>query len=174
MHCKLIKTFWIIQVTTPCRLRWFWESIWQPGQRNTLQYNELKHCGISDTFLNIIRNTFTGRVLHKEQPRESFDIATGIRQGYVLSLLLFLLAFALITPSHPQKVRRNLVNPISHSSAWWPGFHRWHCSTHQTTINRCRKSCWSRQTLASTRQNEVKGYCQWPNFAKSKFGLIIS
>ena len=46
-------------------------------------------------FINIIRNSYNNmqcRVIHEGKLTESFDDKTGVRQGYLLSPFLFLLA----------------------------------------------------------------------------------
>ena len=53
------------------------------------------HYGIPEKFILIIKNTYTGmqsRILHESQLTDTFDITTGVRQGYLLSPFLFLLA----------------------------------------------------------------------------------
>ena len=55
----------------------------------------MRHYGIPEKFIAIIRNTYTGmqsKVIHEGQLTEAFDITTGVRHGYLLSPLLFLLA----------------------------------------------------------------------------------
>jgi uncharacterized surface protein with fasciclin (FAS1) repeats len=55
----------------------------------------MRHYGIPEKFIAIIRNTYTGmqsKVIHEGQLTEAFDITTGVRQGYLLLPLLFLLA----------------------------------------------------------------------------------
>ena len=54
----------------------------------------MRHYGIPEKFIAIIRNTYTGmqsKAIHEGQLTEAFDIATGVRQSHLLSHLLFLL-----------------------------------------------------------------------------------
>jgi hypothetical protein len=51
--------------------------------------------GIPQKFINIIRNSYSNmqcRVIHEGKLTESFDVKTGVKQGYLLSPFLFLLA----------------------------------------------------------------------------------
>ncbi|CAC5407060.1 unnamed protein product [Mytilus coruscus] len=55
----------------------------------------MRHYGIPEKFITIIRNTYTGmqsKIIHKGQLTEAFDIAAGERKGCLLSPMLFLLA----------------------------------------------------------------------------------
>ena len=55
----------------------------------------MRHYGIPEKFINIVRNTYTGmqsRVVHEGQLSDVFPITTGVRQGCLLSPFLFLLA----------------------------------------------------------------------------------
>jgi hypothetical protein len=60
----------------------------------------MRHYGIPEKFIAIIRNTYTGmqsKAIHEGQLTEAFDIATGVRQSHLLSHLLFLLVVDWIT-----------------------------------------------------------------------------
>ena len=55
----------------------------------------MRHYGIPEKFIAIIRNTYTGmqsKVIPEGQLTEAFDITTGVRQSYLLSSLVFVLA----------------------------------------------------------------------------------
>jgi hypothetical protein len=55
----------------------------------------MRHYGIPEKLIVIIRNTYTGmqsKVIHEGQLTEAFDIMTRVKQDYLLSPLLFLLA----------------------------------------------------------------------------------
>lgn len=55
----------------------------------------MRHYGIPEKFTTIIKNTCSGmqcRTIHEDQLTEAFHITTGVRQGGLLSPLLFLLA----------------------------------------------------------------------------------
>ncbi|CAC5404203.1 unnamed protein product [Mytilus coruscus] len=55
----------------------------------------MRHYGIPEKFITIIRNTYTGmqsKIIQEGQLTEAFDITTGVRQGCLLSPMLFLLA----------------------------------------------------------------------------------
>jgi hypothetical protein len=55
----------------------------------------MRHYGIPEKFIAIIRNTYTGmqsKVIHEGQLTEAFDIANGAIQSSLLSPLLFVLA----------------------------------------------------------------------------------
>ena len=55
----------------------------------------MRHYGIPEKYISIIKNTYTGmqsKIIHEGQLTEPFEITTGVRQGCLLSPLLFLLA----------------------------------------------------------------------------------
>jgi hypothetical protein len=55
----------------------------------------MRHYAIPEKFINIIKNIYSGtqcRIIHEGQLTEAFNITTGVRQGCLLSPLLFLLA----------------------------------------------------------------------------------
>ena len=55
----------------------------------------MRHYGIPEKCIAIIRNTYTGmqnKVVHEGQLTEAFDIVNGVMQVSLLSPLLFLLA----------------------------------------------------------------------------------
>ena len=55
----------------------------------------IRHYGIPDKFISIIKNTYSGmqsKIIHEGKLTEPFEITTGVRQGCLLSPLLFLLA----------------------------------------------------------------------------------
>ncbi|VDI66818.1 Hypothetical predicted protein [Mytilus galloprovincialis] len=55
----------------------------------------MRHYGIPEKFITIIRNAYTGaqsKSIHEGQLTEAFAIKTGVRQGSLLSPMLFLLA----------------------------------------------------------------------------------
>ena len=55
----------------------------------------MRHSGITDKFISIIKNTYTrmqSKIIHEGKLTEPFEITTGVRQGCLLSPLLFLLA----------------------------------------------------------------------------------
>ncbi len=55
----------------------------------------LRHYGIPDKIVTIIRNSYEGlncKVVHGGQLTEAFQVRTGVRQGFLLSPVLFLLA----------------------------------------------------------------------------------
>ena len=59
----------------------------------------MRHYGIPEIFITITRNAYTGvqsKIIHEGQLTEAFAIKTGIRQGCLLSPMLFLLAVAWI------------------------------------------------------------------------------
>lgn len=52
----------------------------------------MRHYGIPEKFVTIIKNPYMQcRVIHEGQLTEAFNITTGVRQGCLLSPLLFLL-----------------------------------------------------------------------------------
>ena len=58
-------------------------------------WNLMALYGIPQKFINIIRNSYSNmqcRVIHEGKLTESFDVKTGVKQGYLLSPFLFLLA----------------------------------------------------------------------------------
>ena len=55
----------------------------------------LRHYGIPEKIVSIIRSSYSGmskRVIHDGKTSESFNVLTGVRQGYLLSPFIFLLA----------------------------------------------------------------------------------
>ena len=71
-----------------------YEKAFYSLDRETL-WKLLEHCGISDTFISLVRNTYEHmacRVIHAGQLADSFMVKTGVRQGFLRSLFLFLLA----------------------------------------------------------------------------------
>ena len=62
----------------------------------------LAHYGIPQKFINIIKNCYEGttcKVIHEGHLSESFEVKTGVKQGCLLSPLLFLLAIDWIMKS---------------------------------------------------------------------------
>lgn len=91
------ETLCIIEQTkafkSPLRLRWFWGAF-DSLERETLCHL-IKHYGIPDKFINIFRNTYTGMqscIIHEGKLTQPFDIVTWVRQGCLLSPLLFPIA----------------------------------------------------------------------------------
>ncbi|VDP77702.1 unnamed protein product [Schistosoma curassoni] len=61
--------------------------------RTTLQ-KLLRHYGVSQKIVNIIQNSYDGlncKILHGGQVTDTFEVKTGVSQGYLLSHFLFLL-----------------------------------------------------------------------------------
>ena len=55
----------------------------------------MKHYGIPDKYIRLIKNTYTGmqcQVLHGGEASPKFEVKTGVRQGCLLSPFLFLMA----------------------------------------------------------------------------------
>ena len=93
------------------RLRDAFDSV----DRGTL-WKLLRHFGVPEKLTNIIRNSYEGltcRVVDGSQLTDAFQVRTGVRQGCLLSLFLFLLAIDwVMTTSTTQK--RNGI----HWSLW--------------------------------------------------------
>ena len=54
----------------------------------------MRHYGIPNKYISIIKATYEGmtcRVLHGGDATEKFQVLTGVRQGCILSLFLFLM-----------------------------------------------------------------------------------
>ncbi|VDP25561.1 unnamed protein product [Schistosoma margrebowiei] len=63
--------------------------------RRTL-WKLIRHYGVPEKIVNIIRNSYDGiqcKVVHGGQLTDAFQVRTGVRQGGLLSLFLFLLVF---------------------------------------------------------------------------------
>jgi len=61
-----------------------WQTLWKL----------LRHYGILEEITNIIRNSYGGmtcRVVHGRQLTDAFEVRTGVRQGCLLSPVMFLL-----------------------------------------------------------------------------------
>ena len=61
----------------------------------TVLWKLLRHYGLPTKFVTLIKNMyegFTGHVIFNGQVSEGFQIGTGVRQGCLLSPLLFLIA----------------------------------------------------------------------------------
>ena len=71
-----------------------YEKAFDSVDRNTL-WKLLRHYGIPEKITNIIEKSYQGmncKVIHGQQLTKEFQVNTGVRQGCLLSPLLFLLA----------------------------------------------------------------------------------
>jgi hypothetical protein len=78
-----------------------YEKAFDSIDRQTL-WKLLRHYGIPEKITNIIRNSYEGmtcRVVHGRQLTRAFQVKTGVRQGCLLSPLLFLLVIDWIMKS---------------------------------------------------------------------------
>ena len=70
-----------------------YEKAFDSADRQTL-WKLLRHYGIPEKITNIIRNLYSGmtcRVVHGRQLTHAFEVRTGVRQGCLLSPVMFLL-----------------------------------------------------------------------------------
>jgi len=71
-----------------------YEKAFDSLDRNTL-WDLMASYGIPGKIISLVKNTYEGtscRILHDSGLTEKFSIKTGVRQGCLLSLFLFLLA----------------------------------------------------------------------------------
>ena len=69
----------------------------------------IRHYGIPDKFISIIKNTYSemqSKIIHEGKLTEPFEITTGVRQGCLLSPLLFLLP---VTSNRRNGIQRTLI-----------------------------------------------------------------
>jgi hypothetical protein len=70
------------------------EKAYDSLDRETL-WKLLRHYGIPEKMVNIIKNSYKGmscKIVHKGQLTEAFEVETGVRQGCLLSPIIFLIA----------------------------------------------------------------------------------
>ena len=71
-----------------------YENVFDSVDKETL-WKILRHCGVPQKCVILINNSYEGmacRVVHHGQLTESFQVKTWVRQGFLLSPFLFLLA----------------------------------------------------------------------------------
>ncbi len=105
-HCRTILWVELATVYQLCRL---WESVWQCGQRYPLKL--LRHYGVPNKLVNLIRNSYDGmccKVMHEGQFTGQFEVKTGVRQGCLLSPLLFLLVIDWIMKATTEQGRNGI------------------------------------------------------------------
>ena len=85
----------------------------------TVLWKLLRHYGLPTKFVTLIKNMyegFTGHVIFNGQVSEDFQIGTGLRQGCLLSPLLFLIAIDLTmkrsTEHHHTGIQWNLFSQL--------------------------------------------------------------
>jgi hypothetical protein len=70
------------------------EKAYDSLDRETL-WKLLRHYGIPEKMVNIIKNSYEGmtcKIVHEGQLTETFEVETGVRQGCLLSPIIFLIA----------------------------------------------------------------------------------
>ena len=70
-----------------------YEKAFDSVDRETL-WKVLRHYGVPKKLVNMIKNSYEGmscRVIHEGQLTKNFEVMTGVRQGCLLSLFLFIL-----------------------------------------------------------------------------------
>ena len=85
----------------------------------TVLWKLLRHYGLPTKFVTLIKNMyegFTGHVIFNGQVSEGFQIGTGVRQGCLLSPLLFLIAIVWTmkrsTEHHRTGIQWNLFSQL--------------------------------------------------------------
>ena len=87
-----------------------YEKAFDSVDRQTL-WRLLRHYGVPQKITNIIRNSYEGmtcRVVHGQQVTDAFQVKTGVRQGCLLSPLLFLLAIDWVMKTSTQQKRNGI------------------------------------------------------------------
>ena len=87
-----------------------YEKAFDSVDRETL-WKLLRHYGIPKKIVNLIKNTYEGmscRVVHEGQLTAGFQVRTGVRQGCLLSPILFLLAIDWIMKTATREGRNGI------------------------------------------------------------------
>ncbi|VDO93770.1 unnamed protein product [Schistosoma margrebowiei] len=94
-----------------------YEKAFDSVDRRTL-LKLLRHYGVPVKIFNIIRNSYDGlqcKVIHGGQLTDAFQVRTGVRQGCLLSLFLFLLVV--------DWIMRTSTSEGKHGIQWTAAFH---------------------------------------------------
>ena len=117
-----------------------YEKAFDSLDRNTL-WKLLQHYRIPKEIITLIRNAYDGmtcKVTHAGRLTDSFQVKTGVRQGYLLSPFMFLVAIYWIMNRTTQKTEEMESSGPSGASwtIWnlpmtWPFYH--------TVMSRCKR-----------------------------------
>ncbi|VDP44917.1 unnamed protein product [Schistosoma margrebowiei] len=87
-----------------------YEKAFDSMDRTTL-WKLLRHYGVPQKIVNIIRNSYDGlncKIVHGGQLTKSFEVKTGVRQGFLLSPFLFLLVIDCIMKTSTSEVKHGI------------------------------------------------------------------